>query len=229
MSANPFHKRYHSDALSGMMPLTLEERGAYQTILDLIYDRGGPIVDNQRLLAGYMNVSTRKYRSVRDSLIAKGKIYHDENGNLTNDRALKELVQSKLKGRKHAEHGAKGGRKSAEQRKKPNENNEAGEARLKPPSNHIRSQRLETPKGDADTLAKQVWDSGVSYLKACGLQERQARSVIGKWRKGRGDGDVLKIISHCQANGISDPVAYVEGVKKNEPADFLDYLEKRAG
>lgn len=228
MSARPFHKRYHSDALSGMMPLTLEERGAYQTILDLIYDRGGPIVDNERLLAGYMNVSSRKYRSVRDSLINKGKIYHDENGNLANDRAAKELVQSKLRGRKHAEHGAKGGRTKAENQKKPNKNNEDGLAKLKPTPSHVRSQSLDTPKGDAETLAKQVWDSGVSYLTACGLQERQARSIIGKWRKGRGDGDVLKIISHCQANGISDPVAYVEGVKKNEPADFLDYLEKRA-
>ena len=89
MSVMPYHKRYHSDALAGCMNLTLEERGAYQTIQDLIYDRVGPIRDDERLIAGFMNVSTRKYRSMRDALIAMGKIRHDENGNLVNDRAIK--------------------------------------------------------------------------------------------------------------------------------------------
>jgi len=65
MSANPWHKRYHSDALHGFMSLTLEERGAFQTILDLIYDRGSALIDNDRLLAGYMGVSLRKWNSLR--------------------------------------------------------------------------------------------------------------------------------------------------------------------
>ena len=71
MSANPWHRRYHSDALAGMLSLTLEERGAYQTVLDLIYDRGGPIADNERLLAGYMNCSVRKWRALRSALLRR--------------------------------------------------------------------------------------------------------------------------------------------------------------
>lgn len=74
MSASHWHKRYHSDALTGFMSLTLEERGAYQTVLDMIYDRGGPIVDNDRLLAGYMGVSVRKWLAIKSVLIAKQKI-----------------------------------------------------------------------------------------------------------------------------------------------------------
>ncbi|MDR7257809.1 hypothetical protein J2X47_001989 [Sphingomonas sp. BE270] len=85
MSARPYHKRYHSDALAGFMSLTLEERGAYQTVLDLIYDRGGPIADNERLLAGYMGCSVRKWRALRDELIAKRKISVNEGGLITSD------------------------------------------------------------------------------------------------------------------------------------------------
>jgi uncharacterized protein YdaU (DUF1376 family) len=73
MSALPYHKRYHSDALAGFMPLTLEERGAYQTLLDMMYDRGGPLIDNERLLAGYMNCSLRKWRQIRADLIEKAR------------------------------------------------------------------------------------------------------------------------------------------------------------
>ena len=68
MSALPYHKRYHSDALAGMMPLTLEERGAYNTLLDMIYDRGGPLIDKHRQsfgvepLCGVLQVSPSAYR-----------------------------------------------------------------------------------------------------------------------------------------------------------------------
>ncbi|WP_395326915.1 HNH endonuclease [Novosphingobium sp. BL-8H] len=85
MSARPYHKRYHSDALAGCMALTLEERGAYQTLQDLMYDRQGPILDAERLLAGYMGVSIRKWRSLRETLLAKGKIFLTEDGRVSSE------------------------------------------------------------------------------------------------------------------------------------------------
>lgn len=130
MSARPFHKRYHSDALAGFMSLTLEERGAFQTVLDLIYDRQGPILDNERLLAGYMGVSIRKWRSLRADLLAKGKIYLTDEGMIYNSRAEKEIENDAKTSRKHAENGSKGGRKRSENSEKPNGNNETGQAGL---------------------------------------------------------------------------------------------------
>lgn len=130
MTALPYHKRYHSDALAGMMPLTLEERGAYNTLLDLIYDRGGPLIDNERLLAGYMNCSTRKWRQLRADLIAKGKIYINADGLIANTRARKEIESQSKTHRKLIESGAKGGRTRAENEKKTNEINESAQASL---------------------------------------------------------------------------------------------------
>jgi uncharacterized protein YdaU (DUF1376 family) len=131
MSARHYHKRYHSDALSGFMALTLEERGAYQTLLDMMYDRQGPLIDNERLLAGYMNCSIRKWRQLREDLIAKGKIRINSAGQITNDRAEKEIESASKTHRKLIESGAKGGRVSAEIKKKANENSETDEASLK--------------------------------------------------------------------------------------------------
>lgn len=130
MSARPFHKRYHSDALAGFMALSLEERGAYQTLLDLMYDRGGPIADNARLLAGYMGVSLRKWKSLREDLIAKGKIHLTDDGRLSNSRVEKELENDAKASRKHAENGLKGALKKYEMPKKLNENSEGDLARL---------------------------------------------------------------------------------------------------
>ncbi len=82
MSDRPWHKRYHSDALTGYIILTLEERGAYTTLLDLMYDRGAPIHGNERLNAGYMGCSVRKYRSILNSLVDKGKVQMLADGRL---------------------------------------------------------------------------------------------------------------------------------------------------
>lgn len=144
MSDRPWHKRYHSDALSGFIVLSLEERGAFQTLLDLMYDRGGPMPDNDGLLARYMGVSIRKWRSLRESLIGLGKIRED-GGFLFNDRAVAEIENGSKTSRKLAENGSKGGRKKHENEKKRNENNESDENGLekKPSISEARDQKRE--------------------------------------------------------------------------------------
>jgi uncharacterized protein YdaU (DUF1376 family) len=149
VSVLPYHKRYHSDALAGFMSLTLEERGAYQTLLDMIYDRGGPLIDNERLLAGYMNCSVRKWRQLREDLIGKGKIRINSDGQITNRRAQKEIENQSKTSRKLIEAGAKGGRTRAEKEKLSNENSGGEQAGLKAGSSdpqaipEARSQKLE--------------------------------------------------------------------------------------
>ena len=103
----PYHRRYHQDALQGYRRLTLEERGAYTTILDLIYDEGGPIEMNDRWLAGELNCSVRKARSVIDALIAARKIYLTGAGKISNHRAESELENALKISRKCSENVAK--------------------------------------------------------------------------------------------------------------------------
>lgn len=131
MSDRPWHKRYHGDALTGFMVLTLEERGAFQTVLDMIYDTGGPIPDNENILARYMGVSTRKWRSLRHALIdVHGKISVDENGRLTNERAISEIENAAKTSRKNSENASKTNRKNDEPEKNGNENSDGPENSL---------------------------------------------------------------------------------------------------
>jgi hypothetical protein len=44
-----------------------------------------------------------------------------------------------------------------------------------------------------------------------GLPEKQARALLGKWRRDQGDGAVIDACSTAQRLGVSDPVAWIEG------------------
>lgn len=103
----PYHRRYQGDALQGYRKLTLEQRGAYTTILDLIYDEGGPIDNNERWLAGAWNCSLRKARALLAELIELRKIYITRDGKISNHRAEQEIGNALKISRKRAENGSK--------------------------------------------------------------------------------------------------------------------------
>jgi uncharacterized protein YdaU (DUF1376 family) len=126
-----WHAREHKAALDGMLGLSLEERGAFNTVLDLIYDRGGPVPDDARWLAGWMGCSVKKWLILRERLVALGKLYVTPEGALSNGRAEIELERAAAARRTVAESGAKGGRKRAENRAEVNENSGLGLAPLK--------------------------------------------------------------------------------------------------
>lgn len=221
MSQLPYHKRYHSDALAGFMPLTLEERGAFQTLLDMIYDRGGPIDDNERLLAGYMNCSIRKWRAIRDELIAKRKIRIDHLGRITNERAEKEIENGAKTSRKLIESGAKGGRKRAENEKNTNENSESGQASLEPALSEAqaipdtRSQKEDTylPQStdsrEPESAGRQAVDLAEELVGMVGLSLSSPTIVanavrqVETWLADGIDPDAVirPVIRNCLANG----------------------------
>jgi len=120
----PWHKRYHGLALNGYMPLSLEQRGAYTTLLDMMYDQERALVNNERLNAGVMGVSLRKYKILIAELINLDKIFITDYGHISNKKFEKELENKLKTSRKRAESGSKGGRKTAEKPKKPKDNND---------------------------------------------------------------------------------------------------------
>jgi uncharacterized protein YdaU (DUF1376 family) len=110
----------------------------------MMYDRGGPLIDNERLLAGYMNCSIRKWRQLRADLIAKGKISITRDGMISNSRARKEIENASKTHRKLIEAGAKGGRTRAEKEQNSNENNGSGQASLEAGSSHAQAIRADS-------------------------------------------------------------------------------------
>jgi uncharacterized protein YdaU (DUF1376 family) len=175
LSSFDWHARYHQAALDGMLMLTLEERGAYNTCLDLIYSRRGPIPDDDRWLAGWMGCSLRKWASLRATLIVKGKLMtveHNGTPSLTNVRAALELeTQSKLS-RNRAETGAKGGRKRAENLSDPSKNKDLAQATVK-----LTGAQTETEQDKTEERTPNA-PNGASRPKA---QKARSRRVPVEW------------------------------------------------
>ena len=106
-----YYRREMNAALTGMAGLTLEERGAYNTVLDLIYAHGGAINDDAKFIARNLGCDVRVWKRIRQKLIDLGKLYVD-GATLRNHRADAE-VQRAL--RKLAQ-ASKGGISSASKR-----------------------------------------------------------------------------------------------------------------
>lgn len=123
MSERPWYKRYPSDFIAGALGLTLEEKGAYSIVLDLIYDRGRPIADDARYIAGVCGCSVRRWKAIRKRLIETGKIVAAD-GVISNSRAEKMLEKSQTTARKLSETN----RKNAQKRWRPPKNQQDSDA-----------------------------------------------------------------------------------------------------
>ena len=73
---------YHDPAafLSGCFELTIEERGAYITLIDLLYARYPHGLDqvNDQLVCSALHCAPQVWRRIKASLIAKGKVRETE-------------------------------------------------------------------------------------------------------------------------------------------------------
>lgn len=88
-----WYKRDPRAALAGMRGLTLEERGAYNTILDLIYCHDGALEDDPHAICGELGCNIRRWRRLKARLLDLGKIYVHA-GCLRNERADDEVVNA---------------------------------------------------------------------------------------------------------------------------------------
>jgi len=96
--ANQLHwyKRDPKAALEGMAALSLEERGAYNTVLDLIYCHDGSVDDDLKFIAGWLRVDVRVWKRIRARLLDLGKLYlHGDK--LRNTRADREVEAALLR------------------------------------------------------------------------------------------------------------------------------------
>lgn len=158
--SDPWYRRFPDNFLGGINGMTLEEKGAYGVVIDMIYQRGGPIADEPRYIAGICNCSVRKWNAIRARLIELGKLYVVD-GHLMNERAGIELEKAAKVAREHAENGAKGGDKSAEMRAEANKNKALVQARLK----HTRASSTSTPSKKEVAIATGPTESLVDVSK----------------------------------------------------------------
>lgn len=95
----------------------------------------------------------------------------------------------------------------------------------------LRGQRLDSVSietGEAPSLAKLVFDRGLGLLKAAGKADKEARSLLGKWRKTSSDATILAALEDCERFHISEPVSWITARLNAKPKTFLDVLQERS-
>lgn len=108
MSGLAWYRRYPSNFLQSTTMLTVEEKGAYSVLLDMMYQNGGPIPDDPAWIARVCGCSKRKWTQVlRPRLIALGKINIREGGLLSNGRMVYETHLSHERIKSAKENGLK--------------------------------------------------------------------------------------------------------------------------
>ena len=111
-----WYKRDPVAWLHGTRKLTLEERGAYADVIELIMSHDGRLEDDDEHIAGWLRCHLRKWRTIRSRLIDAGKLYVSD-GFLHNNRCDKEALSAL----KFIETCSKGGRNSSETRRQKQE------------------------------------------------------------------------------------------------------------
>lgn len=99
---------YFEDWLTGTFELTPEQRGVYITLCALICKTGDRLKDDEIPLARWNGLKVRRWRTVRDELIAAGKITV-EGGFIRQSRVADELVIAESRRKMAQEKGQKGG------------------------------------------------------------------------------------------------------------------------
>lgn len=95
-----WYKHDPSAALAGMIGLTIEERGAYYTLIDLCYARAPKNYVTDVLVAQALGCRPQVWRRLKASLIAKGKVrevlHEDGNTKLLPNRVESEVVSAEF-------------------------------------------------------------------------------------------------------------------------------------
>jgi hypothetical protein len=84
------------------------------------------------------------------------------------------------------------------------------------PETEGETEKITVPNGTGTVVphpaidfCKAVFDSGVSLLRMAGSTDANARSFLGRLRQQLGDPEILTLIRQCEAEGISDPKAWL--------------------
>lgn len=113
MGVLKWYKRDPNAALHGMIGMTLEERGAYNTILDIIYAHDGAVDDDVAKIAAMSGIDKRIWARLRTRLLELGKIYV-HGGQLRNRKADDVVASGLARVRAAALAGIEGARSRAQ-------------------------------------------------------------------------------------------------------------------
>lgn len=204
----PYFPLYPKDFEAKTSHLTLEEDGAYNRLLRLCWlTPGCSLPDDPSWIARRLRVDSATYERLVAPLISE--FFRRTKGRVWQPTLTEIFQETNEKHSRRVEAGKLGGRPPKPSQQKENGQSNA-KAMPKQPEPEPYREDTEAKASDASVdFAKQLWDRGVAFLGRHGTQDKQARTLIGKWRKAYTDTDIFEAFSACSKEGIIDPVPWI--------------------
>lgn len=163
MGDYPFYHRYQSDFLNGCHGLNWELRGVYSTVIDMIYDRNGPIPFDPGFIAAGSGMGTAKTRNLLQQLIDADKLFVIDGPRyplISNMRAEAEIAKRENFRKTRQISGSIGGKRRANRDAEARKNNYLGQASLNLRARDLQLERKEgandaVPSAERRSLARQ--------------------------------------------------------------------------
>ncbi len=217
----PFVRFFASDWLAGTRGMKAAEIGAYITLIALMYERCEPLPNDTRRLARQCGCAEKTFEKILEMLIAEQKIVL-VNGGLWNGR-----VEREFEFRKKISSGASAA--ATRRWKTARENNgppmqvqcdRTADAMLfqkpyTPIANAIGREAPKSPDNSPPDPTALIFDAGLKLLVTSGKNQRQARAILGKWRKEHSDAEIIAALGTAQREGAIEPVAFIERCLRN--------------
>lgn len=223
----PYYKRFPRDFLEATIGMTLEVKGAYGIILDLIYMHSGHLPNDHRYIAGQLGCSTRSSNKIINELVERKKLQILD-GFISNFRADLEIENALKLCEKNTENGKKN--KKTNYLTKPDnkpddkpkgrhsdsesdiEDSEAKASAAKAALPKVNGNGYDPEPPDTGTV---IFNQGLNFLvKASGRPENAIRSLLGKWRKTYGDVLLVTTLGAAQREhklqALIEPIGWVE-------------------
>ena len=210
VAALPYMRFYPADYLADAAHLTAQQHGIYLLLIFNYWQRGGPLPNDDKRLARIAKCSMRDWMRARPVISDFFTVVenHWRHGRI--DSELSHVEAKSLKSKK-------AGQASAQRRFN------GRPADVQPTDTDTdtldKSNGGKPPENEKIDPVKQLFDLGISILVEAGTPERQARSLVGKYRKGKPDAEVLQALLDCRAQSISNPVEWLE--KRLKGARFI--------
>jgi uncharacterized protein YdaU (DUF1376 family) len=227
---------YPTDFEADTSHLTLEEDGAYNRLLRLMWITPGcSLPDDNAWIMRRMRCDLETFN--RAVLPVINEFMKRQAGRVFSPRLVLEWKKVDITSRLRSEAGKKGGRpkvvENIDNDEKPGLSPEKAGPKQPEPEPYPDKKKSSEPIGSAvfavdDDFAKQVFDRAVAFLARHGTREAQARSFVGKLRKDHTDTDIFAAFSECNKAGAVDPIPWITAKlhKPDPPARIRAQLPK---
>lgn len=203
----PYFPMFPTDFDADTGHLTFAEDGAYNRLLRLSWKcPGAKMPDDLEWIYRRSRAISDEDKALVRSII--GEFFARVGGKVFSRRLVTEWEKSSLAHAKRIAAGSAGGNAKAA-RTKGKEPSNATAMLYQPEPEPYREDSVAKATDASVDFAKQLFDRGVAFLGRHGTPDRQARSVIGRWRKAYQDTDIFEAFAACSKEGIVDPVPWI--------------------